>query len=382
MAAICNLNINISLLTTSLLIFTCLNTHASPAINWSTRLSEGLIAAAEIGKPVLLFVETRDCPACEKMKAETLNNIDVVDDVNHSFVPIKLDAATHPVSVEKYGVSSYPRSLIIDSDGSVIHTIRGALAPYPFVDMLRKGHLKYRLKRESASAYLTYETAMTHMAARRFSQSVNIFSQLLESHPRYAYAYCYRGFAMARLGKKVAAEQDFNQAIRIDRECAEAFYHRALLRYNSQNWKGALDDYEAFCQLNPYKQDYPQLRIYFLRTRLGLKSKAISEFTYFREKHQRRLQDSWYEKLSSFVSGACDKKQLFEYAATGDNKQYRGRTCEAWFYAGMKMLLFDKKPEEAQLYFQSCLETGMKQFSEYSSAKMELMTIKSDTWMK
>ena len=52
------------------------------------------------------------------------------------------------------------------------------------------------------------------------------------------------------------------------------------------------------------------------------------------------------------------------------------RHCEAYFYAGTKRLI-DGDKKTAQDYFEKCVATGLKNFSEYDCAAAELKALKA-----
>tara|TARA_B100000287_G_scaffold432360_1_gene491515 strand:+ start:163 stop:663 length:501 start_codon:yes stop_codon:yes gene_type:complete len=50
--------------------------------------------AKKYNKQILVFFYKKNCEYCDKMKKETLNNIDIVNLVNNNFLPVKIDSRT------------------------------------------------------------------------------------------------------------------------------------------------------------------------------------------------------------------------------------------------------------------------------------------------
>ncbi len=63
-------------------------------------------------------------------------------------------------------------------------------------------------------------------------------------------------------------------------------------------------------------------------------------------------------------------------AHSGDENKTKEQRCEAYFYAGTMRLLLGDKPAAAD-YFGKCVDTGIKNFTEYSSAASEFKALKN-----
>lgn len=62
-------------------------------INWIP-LEKAEEYASKYNQNILIFFYKEDCPYCDKMKKETLNNIEVIDLINNNFLPVRLDGYT------------------------------------------------------------------------------------------------------------------------------------------------------------------------------------------------------------------------------------------------------------------------------------------------
>jgi hypothetical protein len=75
--------------------------------------------------------------------------------------------------------------------------------------------------------------------------------------------------------------------------------------------------------------------------------------------------------VERFLTGQMDERELFAAADEASPDTRTGCKCEVNFYAGEKRLL-DGDKTIAKEYFQHCLDTGEKGFTEYASAAAEL----------
>lgn len=88
---------------------------------------------------------------------------------------------------------------------------------------------------------------------------------------------CDRGVQKAHQGNFVAAIRDYNQALQIDPNNAEAYNQRGLARYKLKAYKEAFADYAQALQLNPQLAE-----VYYnrgtARRKLGYAQGAIQDF--------------------------------------------------------------------------------------------------------
>jgi len=83
------------------------------------------------------------------------------------------------------------------------------------------------------------------------------FNQAIEINPDYADAYNNRGNVYANQKKWELALADFNKVISINSDEEFAYYNRGSIYYKQKNWELALADYNKAIQINPqYAQAY------------------------------------------------------------------------------------------------------------------------------
>ena len=112
------------------------------------KFEEGLSQAKKSGKKVLVDVYTDWCSWCKKMDANTYADKKVLDYLNKNFVVIKLNAEAketitysgQKISPAEFsqgmGVSGYPATLFLQSDGQPITLLPGYAEADMFIHVL------------------------------------------------------------------------------------------------------------------------------------------------------------------------------------------------------------------------------------------------------
>jgi lipoprotein NlpI len=247
-------------------------------------------------------------------------------------------------------------------------------------------------------------------ALRDFDGVIADCNQALQLNPDEIGAYDLRGLAK-RLQKDLkGAIADFNQALELDADHALAYSFRGLTKDNLKDYDGALADCAKACALDPqsplayenlgyvqndlaqfqaalesFRQsvqldplvDYPPLRIWLLRTRLGETDDATKELAAHLNQLRGAQRNDWAAQIGRFLIGTTTEDDLLNLANTNapNPKAQAGRLCQACYYAAMKHLLTGDK-DGATTLFKKCLGTGEKGYVEYVSAGAELNALK------
>ncbi|MDC0249655.1 thioredoxin fold domain-containing protein [Flavobacteriales bacterium] len=74
-----------------LFVFSQRATPNETAINWIS-LKKAKEYAEKYNKNILIYFYKENCPYCEEMKKETLNDISVINLINSNFFPVKLNS--------------------------------------------------------------------------------------------------------------------------------------------------------------------------------------------------------------------------------------------------------------------------------------------------
>ena len=84
-----------------------------------------------------------------------------------------------------------------------------------------------------------------------YSGAIEDYNQAIRINPNYANAYNFRGLARLLLGEYQAAIEDFNSAIRINPDYADAYNNRGAVRKNLGEYQAAIEDYSEAIRINP-----------------------------------------------------------------------------------------------------------------------------------
>ena len=87
-------------------------------------------------KPMFLVVSSKQCPACDKLKAGVLASPEFRGWVESRFVPAVILAEDHPHVVAKLGVRGYPTTVVVAPKLGVVHSALGVFNPGDFQQKL------------------------------------------------------------------------------------------------------------------------------------------------------------------------------------------------------------------------------------------------------
>jgi uncharacterized caspase-like protein len=110
-----------------------------------------------------------------------------------------------------------------------------------------------------------------------YKGAIEDYDQAIKLKPDYADAYYNRGIARSDLGDNKGAIADYDQAIKLKPDFAEAYYGRGNARSNLSDNKGAIADYNQAIELKP---DYADAYINRgnARSKLGDIKEAIADY--------------------------------------------------------------------------------------------------------
>ncbi|MFM5961714.1 MAG: tetratricopeptide repeat protein, partial [Dolichospermum sp.] len=83
--------------------------------------------------------------------------------------------------------------------------------------------------------------------------NIDDYNLAIKINPNDADAYHNRGNVRSALGDKQGAIDDYNQAIKINPNYALAYNNRGIVRYDLGDKQGAIDDYNQAIKINPKK---------------------------------------------------------------------------------------------------------------------------------
>lgn len=105
-------------------------------IDTAGSLSEALQKAKTSDKQVFAVFESDTCTYCHQLRQNTLNDAQVMEKLNESYVVVIINVNDNPEIASKYNVYSTPTMLILDSGGNELKSIEGYYGPEDLIKMI------------------------------------------------------------------------------------------------------------------------------------------------------------------------------------------------------------------------------------------------------
>jgi tetratricopeptide (TPR) repeat protein len=100
-----------------------------------------------------------------------------------------------------------------------------------------------------ASAFL--QKGINSIQSEDYQQAIKDFDKAIELNPNLAEAYNNRGLVYGKLGNLQQAIKDFDKAIELNPNYAEAYYSRGIAFGKLGNLQQEIKDYDKAIELNP-----------------------------------------------------------------------------------------------------------------------------------
>ena len=105
-------------------------------IDTAGSLSEALQKAKTSDKQVFAVFESDTCTYCHQLRQNTLNDAQVMEKLNESYVVVIINVNDSPDIASNYNVYSTPTMLILDSEGNELKSIEGYYGPEDLIKMI------------------------------------------------------------------------------------------------------------------------------------------------------------------------------------------------------------------------------------------------------
>ena len=122
---------------------------ADERIHWHSNVAQAWQRVRELDQPLLLFITTPNCGYCKLMKQQTFRDKRVVNDVNQSFVPARINSQDSRKLTQYLKIRIYPSTIIIGPDRRIVEQIPGYIA----ADKMRTRLASARLKSKTNPPY-------------------------------------------------------------------------------------------------------------------------------------------------------------------------------------------------------------------------------------
>jgi tetratricopeptide (TPR) repeat protein len=112
-----------------------------------------------------------------------------------------------------------------------------------------------------------------------YTGAINDYNKAIEINPEYAQAIYYRGIAKYELKDYKGAIRDYTRSIEINPNFAVAFYNRGITRINRHDSRGAISDYTKAIEINNAFAEAYYLRGMTRITDLGQKDSGCTDLS-------------------------------------------------------------------------------------------------------
>lgn len=102
-------------------------------IGWRKDYGLAVRDSAKLKRPMFVQISAPWCGYCKKMNDQTFADKQIIERMNRSFVPLKLDSDTDAKLVKELGVESLPTTVIISADMKIVGRVAGFRTPTELV---------------------------------------------------------------------------------------------------------------------------------------------------------------------------------------------------------------------------------------------------------
>ncbi|EKE74040.1 lipoprotein NlpI [Gallaecimonas xiamenensis] len=221
-----------------------------------------------------------------------------------------------------------------------------------------------------------------------------------------------RGVVFDSVGLKALARRDFNRAVQLKPDMADAYNFLGIQAISAEEYEQAYEALDAAIELDPkheyaylnrgialYYGDRPELAVRDLETFLALQPSDPYRilWLYLVEKEKTPVEakarlgynatklhgDVWANQLVALYQGKLSEGAFIDSLKEGvdSNRTLAERLCEAYFYLG-KLHQAQGDTGEAINFFKLALTTNVQDFIEYRYARLELMRMRRDLAQK
>jgi tetratricopeptide (TPR) repeat protein len=206
------------------------------------------------------------------------------------------------------------------------------------------------------------------------------FDRVVELKPDFTIAYYNRGFAKQLKGDLKGALADYAETVRQNTNFTDAYKNRGYLLYDQHDFTNSLSDFKRACELDA-TDNFPFFRVWLIRAKFGEIQAANEQLQTHLDDSKKVAPSDWTPNIARFLLGQLSEAELLNAAKTTGMSLGNSQQCEAFYYMGEKRLISDDNIVAID-FFEKCLATGHKEYTEYQSAAVELVALKASAAIK
>jgi len=213
-----------------------------------------------------------------------------------------------------------------------------------------------------------FDRARAYMNEEECGSAAADLTHAISLKPDNAEDYMMRGKAYRCAGRYADAIADYTEVIRL-KPSGNAYWQRALARYNAGDFEGSATDSQAAMLFAP-KWPYPLLWFAIARMREGK-----FETSDLQGKTDLIDMNIWPGQVFALYKGDATPDEILRAAHVGDANAVRDNLCEAHFYLA-EWWLSKRGVEAARPLFEDVRDNCRHDFIEYSAAGAELARLR------
>jgi Thioredoxin-like len=126
------------------------------AIHWHRDMQTARLTARATNRPLLLVFADGRCEHCRRLDALTLAHPEIVDAIERSFVPVRLDLESGAHAVDVLGVSALPTSVVLSPRADLLGRAVGYVDGHQYYALLTASRrLHQRIDEQDAASDIT-----------------------------------------------------------------------------------------------------------------------------------------------------------------------------------------------------------------------------------
>ncbi|MBQ4851828.1 lipoprotein NlpI [Pseudoalteromonas sp. MMG013] len=194
------------------------------------------------------------------------------------------------------------------------------------------------------------------------------FNRAIKMKPDLAEAYNFLGIHHTLLQEYGKAYEMFEAVLELDERHEYAYLNRGIALYYDNRIDLANDDFSAFLERSP-QDAYRVMWLYLAQ----LKHDPIIAKANLKANQQAINDAEWSSQLVKLYLGELSEEQFLQQISVGvkNQQEYSERLCEAYFYLA-KLYQFQGNEHIAADFFKLALSTNVSEFIEYKYARLEL----------
>ncbi len=197
------------------------------------------------------------------------------------------------------------------------------------------------------------------------------YAQAIQLFPKIEQSWLNRAMTLNAKGDRDAAAAAAKKVVEINPVNAGSYSLLGIIAYDKRLWKDSLGHFRKALEMGTATPVFVRMRIWILRARLGERAAGTKELTQFLKDHKPAKPEEYAVKIAAFLAGQLAEEDLLKAAESKSAFEQKRHLCDACFYVGVKRSL-DKDKEGAAENLRTCLESDVRYYGPYSSARAEL----------